>query len=190
MICNADDGKDVLVHALDLVERLGRPTVNHPRLIMDTDRETIARRLADIPYCIIPKTSRVAGSALTNIALNKEFAGFHLPLLVRVAGSHGGDDFGKFDDWDDIVDFVSENLKAVYYVIEYINYRSEDGFFRKYRIIFVDGEIFPYHLAIHDDWKVHHFRTDMANHAWMRKEEERFLDDMGSVFNANTPGRA
>ena len=184
MICNADDGKDVLVHALDLVERLGCPTVNHPRLIMDTDRETIARRLADIPYCIIPKTIRVAGSILTNIASSKEFAGFHLPLLVRVAGTHGGDNFGKFDGWDDIVDFVCENPRAIYYVIEYINYQSEDGFFRKYRIIFVDGEIFPYHLAIHDDWKVHHFRTDMANHAWMRNEEERFLDDMGSVFDA------
>lgn len=102
---------------------------------------------------------------------------------MRVAGTHGGDDFDKFDNWDGIVDFVSDNLEATYYLIEYINYRSEDGFFRKYRVIFVDGEILPYHLAIHDDWKVHHFRTDMINHAWMKKEEECFLDDMGSVFN-------
>ena len=190
MICNADDGKDILPQALDLVERLGRPTINHPRLIMNTDRETISRRLADIPGCVVPRTIRVAGSVLTEAALNKAFAGFHLPLLVRVAGTHGGDDFDKFDDWDDIVDFVSENPDATYYVIEYINYRSNDGFFRKYRVIFVDGEIFPYHLAIHDDWKVHHFRTDMANHAWMRKEEERFLDDMGGVFNVDTAERA
>jgi glutathione synthase/RimK-type ligase-like ATP-grasp enzyme len=83
-----------------------------------------------------------------------------------------------------VVDFVSGNPEATYYVIEFINYRSDDGFFRKYRVIFVDGEIIPYHLAIHDDWKVHHFRTDMANHEWMRKEEERYLQDMGSVFDA------
>ena len=183
MICNADDGKDVLTYALDLVERLGRPTINHPRLIMNTDREMISRRLVDIPGCRVPRTIRVAGSVLTEAALKKDFVGFHLPLLVRVAGTHGGDDFDKFDDWDDIVEFVSEDPDATYYVIEYINYRSKDGFFRKYRVIFVDGAIFPYHLAIHDDWKVHHFRTDMANHAWMRKEEERFLDDMGGVFN-------
>jgi hypothetical protein len=55
--------------------------------------------------------------------------------------------------------------------------------FRKYRIIFIDGEILPYHLAIHDDWKVHHFRTDMVNHPWMRFEEERFLENIGGVFN-------
>jgi hypothetical protein len=53
-------------------------------------------------------------------------------------------------------------------------------------VIFIDGEIMPYHLAIHNDWKVHHFRTDMADHAWMRQEEERFLADMGSVFDSNS----
>ena len=184
MICNADDGKDILPQALELVERLGRPTINHPRLIMNTDRETIARRLAHIPSCAIPRTVRVAGAVLTKAALNREFAEFSLPLLVRVAGTHGGDDFDKADDWDDIVAFVSENPEAIYYLIEYVDYRSDDGLFRKYRIIFIDEEIFPYHLAIHDDWKVHHFRTDMANQKWMRMEEERYLQDMGSVFSA------
>jgi len=183
MICNADDGKDVLPQALELVERLGRPTINHPRLIMATDRETISRRLADIPNCVVPRTIRVVGPVLTEAALNKAFVDFHLPLLVRVAGTHGGDDFDKVEDWDEVVDFVAKDPEATYYVIEFINYRSDDGFFRKYRVIFVDGEILPYHLAIHDDWKVHHFRTDMANHEWMRREEERYLNGIDSVFN-------
>jgi tetratricopeptide (TPR) repeat protein len=184
MICNADDGKDVLVQALDLVERLDRPTINHPRLIMQTDRETVARRFAGIPGCVVPHTIRVAGPVLAEAAAKQEFPGSPLPLLVRVAGTHGGDDFDKFDNWDDIADFVAQNPEANYYLIDYIDYQSHDGFYRKYRVIFVDGEILPYHLAIHDDWKVHHFRTDMANQAWMREEEERFLADMGGVFNA------
>jgi tetratricopeptide (TPR) repeat protein len=183
MICNADDGKAALAQALNLVERLGRPTVNHPRLIMNTDRETIARHLADIPYCIVPKTLRIAGPVLTKSILDRDSLGFHLPVLVRAAGTHGGDDFAKCDDWDRIIDFVARSPEAIYYMIEYLNYRSADGFYRKYRVIFIDGEIFPYHLAIHNDWKVHHFRTDMANHAWMKKEEERFLDNMGCVFS-------
>jgi tetratricopeptide (TPR) repeat protein len=184
MICNADDGKEILVDALDLVQRLGRPTINHPRLIMNTDREAIARRLVGVHDCVVPRTVRVTGPVLMEAALNKEFAGCRLPQLVRVAGTHGGDDFDKFDNWDAIADFVSAKPEANYYLIDYIDYRSEDGFFRKYRVIFIDGEILPYHLAIHDDWKVHHFRTDMANHAWMRQEEERFLVDMSGVFNA------
>jgi tetratricopeptide (TPR) repeat protein len=184
MICNPDDGQDTLACALVLVERLGRPTINHPRLIMNTDRESIALRLADIPFCVIPRTLRVAGPVVTEAASNEGFAGFRLPLLARVAGPHGGDDFDKFGNWDDIANFVSASPDANYYLIEYLDYRSTDDFFRKYRVIFIDGEILPYHLAIHNDWKVHHFRTDMANHAWMRQEEERFLADIGVVFDA------
>jgi tetratricopeptide (TPR) repeat protein len=184
MICNADDGKDMLVLALDLVERLGRPVINHPRLIMNTDRESIAQRFADISDCVVPGTVRVSGAAVTEAASRQEFEGFHLPLLVRVAGTHGGDDFDKFEKWPEIAEFVAKRPEAIYYVIEYIDYRSTDDLYRKYRIIFIDGEIMPYHLAIHNDWKVHHFRTDMADHAWMRQEEERFLEDPGSVFNA------
>jgi tetratricopeptide (TPR) repeat protein len=185
MICNADDGEDMLMRALDLVQRLGRPTINHPRQVMNTNRENIARRFAGIPHCVIPRTARVSGAAVTQAALDEEITGFRLPLLVRVAGTHGGDDFDKFDNWLDIAEFVAKRPDANYYLIEYIDYRSLDGLFRKYRVIFIDGELMPYHLAIHNDWKVHHFRTDMANHAWMRREEERFLEDMGGVFNAS-----
>jgi tetratricopeptide (TPR) repeat protein len=184
MICNADDGEEMLVEALALVEHLGRPTINHPRLIMNTNRESIARRFGKIPDCVVPRTLRVAGPIVAEAALNKEFQEFHLPILVRVAGTHGGDDFEKFDDWDAIADFISRHPEAYYYMIEYVDYRSLDGYFRKYRVIFVDDEIMPYHLAIHDDWKVHHFRTDMANHDWMKKEEEHFLEDIGGAFTA------
>ena len=32
-------------------------------------------------------------------------------------------------------------------------------------------EILPYHLAIGNDWKVHHLSTDMVNQPWMQREE-------------------
>jgi tetratricopeptide (TPR) repeat protein len=184
MLSNPDDGADALRLALDLVERLDRPTINHPGLILNTDRETIARRFAAIPHCVSPNTVRVSGPELAAAAAVGEFAGFQPPLLVRVAGKHGGDDFEKFDDWAGVAGFVAGNPTVNHYLTEYIDYRSDDGWFRKYRIIFVDGELLPYHLAIHDDWKVHHFRTAMAEHAWMRLEEEQFLAAMDSVFSA------
>ena len=50
-------------------------------------------------------------------------------------------------------------------------------------MILVDGVLgLPYHLAIHDHWKVHHFRTDMGNQHWMQDEEAAFLDDPAAVF--------
>ena len=183
IIADADNGMGILPFALDLVERLDRPTVNHPRLIMDTDRETVARRLAGISLCHIPKTKRLTGAVLAEAAANNILAGFTMPLLVRLAGYHGGDDFEKFFDLNAITEFVSKRLEADYYLSEYVDYRSSDGFFRKYRLIYIDGELLPYHLAIHDDWKVHHFRTDMDNQAWMRQEEEAFLKNPHLVFD-------
>ncbi len=61
------------------------------------------------------------------------------------------------------------------YLIEYIDYRSTDGYFRKYRFIFVGTDMLPYHLAIGSDWKLHHDSTDMGEHPWMQQEELAFL---------------
>ena len=87
IISDADNGMDILPFARDIVERLGRPTVNHPRLIMNTDRETVAQRLVGIPLCHIPKTKRFAGRVLLEAVNNKILDGFTMPLLVRFAAT-------------------------------------------------------------------------------------------------------
>ena len=55
-----------------------------------------------------------------------------------------------------LASFLAERPGEDCYLIEYIDYRSADGHFRKYRFIFVDADILPYHLAIGSDWKLHH----------------------------------
>jgi len=157
--------------------------VNHPDLVINTGREVIARLITDIPLCHIPMTIRLAGSLIAEAMYNKCLDGFVMPLLVRLAGNHGGDNFEKFFDLQSITTFVAKHPDADYYVTEYVDLCSADGFFRKYRFFFIDGALLPYHLAIHDDWKVHHFRTDMVNQAWMRQEEETFLSATHVVFD-------
>jgi hypothetical protein len=44
--------------------------------------------------------------------------------------------------------FLRQRSVADRYFIEYIDCRSSDGFFQKYRFIFVHGQFLPYHLAI------------------------------------------
>ena len=55
---------------------------------------------------------------------------------------------------------------------------------RKYRVMFVDGTLYPLHLAVSADWKVHYFSADMARNAAYREEEQRFLVDMPGVLGA------
>ena len=183
MISDADNGKEVLPFAQDIADRIGRPTVNHPNRIIGTDRETIAGLLSGIELCRIPKTVRISAEEMAAPDWQKLIEKFDFPLLIRCAGTHGGDDFEKVGDIAAIGTFVSSHPGSNFYVIEFADYRSADGYYRKYRLICLNDEILPYHLAIHDDWLVHHFRTDMANQEWMRKEEEAFLKDPHRVFS-------
>jgi tetratricopeptide (TPR) repeat protein len=166
----------------DLVERLGLPTVNLPRQVRQTTREIVARLLDGIPGCRIPKVLRLPAEVDPSTALEAA-AAFAMPILVRPAGTHGGDDFEKFDNPSDVAGFVGRRPDAEHYLIEYLDYRSADGHFRKYRFIFVGDEILPYHLAIGLDWKLHHDSTDMIDHPWMQREEEAFLNNPTAVFN-------
>ena len=104
-------------------------------------------------------------------------------MLARPVGTHGGDDFEKIEDPAALSAFLAQRPDHDHYLIEYIDYRSDDGYFRKYRFIFVDGQILPYHLAISGDWKVHHVSTDMANQPWMQQEEAAFLNNPAGVFS-------
>jgi hypothetical protein len=54
--------------------------------------------------------------------------------------------------------------------------------FRKFRVMFVDGRLYPLHLAISPDWKVHYFTADMAQSEANRRHDAEFLADMTSVI--------
>ena len=184
MIGDADNGAQVLPFAVDLADRLGLPVINHPRAVLGTSREAMAARLAGTPNARIAKTVRLSADVLAHAATNGALDGLSLPLLVRTAGTHGGDAFEKVDTLEPIAAFVARHPGIDFYVTEYVDYRSADGLFRKYRFICIDGELLPYHLAIHSDWMVHHFRTDMANQRWMQQEEEAFLARPHEAFDA------
>jgi hypothetical protein len=64
----------------------------------------------------------------------------------------------------------------------FVDYRSADGFYRKYRVMFVGGVAFACHLAISPRWMIHYYNAAMAEHQWMRDEEARFIGDLDAVF--------
>jgi tetratricopeptide (TPR) repeat protein len=185
LISDADQAQSLLPLAADLVDRLDKPTINHPGKIQRTTRDAVAELLAGIPGSGIPKALRHQAGADCSAAALQAALSFSFPVLARPVGTHGGDDFEKVETTAELSAFLSQHPEIDHYLIEYIDYRSADGFFRKYRFIFVDDQILPYHLAISNDWKVHHVSTDMVNQQWMQREEEAFLNDPAIVF---TPG--
>jgi tetratricopeptide (TPR) repeat protein len=182
LVSDADQTGDLLPLAADLVDRFGLPTVNHPRKVAQTTRDAVAKLLAGIPHCRVPQALRLKANSDHSEAALKAMLPFTSSCLARPVGTHGGDDFEKVEDLAGLSAFLSQRADHDHYLIEYIDYLSVDGHFRKYRFIFVDDQILPYHLCIGRDWKLHHINTDMAHHAWMQQEEAAFLGDAGAVF--------
>jgi tetratricopeptide (TPR) repeat protein/glutathione synthase/RimK-type ligase-like ATP-grasp enzyme len=184
LISDADQARAVLPAAARLVEKLGKPVINDPGRIRHTTRDAVARLLPGISGCRIPRLLRLDAGADVSAAALAKLLPFSFPVLARPAGTHGGDDFEKIASLSDLANFLGSRPDSDHYVIEYIDYASADGHFRKYRFIFVGDEILPYHLAIGNDWKVHHLSTDMVNQPWMQREEAAFLARPGAVFMA------
>jgi len=184
LISDADQAQALFPLVTKLVDRLGLPTINPPRKIQPTTREGVARLLDGIAGCRIPKVLRL-NADVDPIAAREALASFAMPVLVRPTGTHGGDDFEMFDDVNKAAGFMARHPGAEHYLIEYLDYRSADGHFRKYRFIFIDDEILPYHLAIGLDWKLHHDSTDMIDHGWMQREEQAYLTDPMAFFTSS-----
>jgi tetratricopeptide (TPR) repeat protein len=182
LVSDADQTEALLPLATELVDRLGLPAINHPRKVQQTTRDAVATLLQGIPGCRVPQALRLKGGADRSEPALKAMLPFSATALVRPVGTHGGDDFEKVEDLAALSAFLSQRPDHDHYLIEYIDYVSADGHFRKYRFIFIGDQILPYHLCIGRDWKLHHINTDMAHQPWMQQEEEAFLNDAGAVF--------
>jgi hypothetical protein len=153
--------------------RLNRRVLNPPGRVACTRRDRLAGLLAGIPGVVVPEIWR--GRWVERGATNMT-----LPLLVRPAGQHGGVGLqlvATDEQWATL-DFAADE---VVYVTRFHDYRSADGYWRKYRMIFVDRRSYPYHLAISPNWLVHYFSAEMTAD-WKLQEERRFLADPAAVL--------
>uniref|UniRef100_UPI00374CC53C ATP-grasp domain-containing protein n=1 Tax=Undibacterium sp. TaxID=1914977 RepID=UPI00374CC53C len=106
-----------------------------------------------------------------------------LPLIVRPVDSHGGAGLVRIDTQQQLRQ-CSTALSGPVYITRFVDYRSADSWYRKYRMIFVDRKPYPYHLAISQHWMVHYFNADMEAHAWKLQEEKDYLEHPEKVLGA------
>ncbi|HLH87040.1 MAG TPA: tetratricopeptide repeat protein [Xanthobacteraceae bacterium] len=177
-IGDADRGAPFFARAAQFCRTLSRPLINPPERVARTRRDALPALIKDIPGLVTPRIRRVARADLAMVAAATERP--DRPLLVRPAGSHGGDDLVRIDDRGELAGYADKAPADEYYVSDFWDYRGADGFFRKYRLIFVDRKVFPYHLAITSHWLAHYWRAEMTG--WMRAEEEAFLADFRRTF--------
>jgi hypothetical protein len=169
------------------VARWPRPILNPPRLVCNLDRDKLHRQLDGIEGLDIPATAAVTRTQLSEIARsNTGFAeiaaDLKLPIIVRPRGSHAGVGLAKLDDGAAIGRYLAERPEQEFFVSRFVDYANEDGLFRKYRVVFVDGRPYACHMAIADRWDIWYLNAGMSNSASKRLEEETFMRTFDDDF--------
>jgi glutathione synthase/RimK-type ligase-like ATP-grasp enzyme len=183
-IGDVDVAEEALIAAETLLKLTSAPVVNPPAAVLATSRCQNALRLKNLPGVVTPATAAFQRSVLAGpdgpAALLQE--GFAFPLLLRAPGFHMGKHFVRVESAETLMAAVAELPGAELLAIEYLDACGADGYSRKYRVMMIDGQLYPLHLAISPHWKIHYFSADMADRADHREEDGKFLTDMSNVL--------
>jgi glutathione synthase/RimK-type ligase-like ATP-grasp enzyme len=188
LIFNAIGDSDLCQPALEaairLTARSKAPVINDPSAVMRSGRIENAAQLSALPGVVTAKTLAVDRAVLSSFEAADWIAdhGFAFPLLLRSPGYHTGRNFVLVEQAADLAHAAAELPGDELLVIEYLDARGQDGNARKYRVMMIGGKLFPLHLAISQNWKVHYFTSDMADKPDHRAEEMAFLNDMRAVL--------
>jgi hypothetical protein len=175
-IGDADLADESLVAAQQMVARSEAPVLNSPAAVRLTTRSANASRLTGLEGVVVPMTH----------TMPREMAGPSwqpaYPVLLRTPGFHTGRHFVKVDRAEDLAAARASLPGELLTVIQYLDARGSDGKSRKYRVMMIDGELYPLHVAVSGDWKIHYFTAEMAESDAHRAEDEVFLSDMPRVL--------
>jgi tetratricopeptide (TPR) repeat protein/glutathione synthase/RimK-type ligase-like ATP-grasp enzyme len=183
-IGDADLCDEALRAACRLVAQNKAPVINDPRAVMKTGRIDNATRLRTIEGVRTARTIAIPRSVLTSPdgASLLSARGLSFPLLLRSPGYHTGRNFILVQHASDLAGAAAGLPGEELLAIEYLDARADDGRARKFRVMLIGGRLYPLHLAISKDWKVHYFTSDMATEPEHRREEADFLENMPAVL--------
>jgi glutathione synthase/RimK-type ligase-like ATP-grasp enzyme len=174
---------DICSRALAMVGRIAdqvlRPCFNHPSAVARTTRDGVASLLHGIERLIVPKTIRVERTSPAHVREAAREADLRYPILVRVVGSHGGEDRVQIER-PEAMDEINqlEHKGRSLFLTEFHDFASPDGLYRKFRVVIVGDDIFVRHCVVASHWSVHgRHRVEGAD-----KEEEEVFEAFDSEW--------
>ena len=183
-IGDADLSREALAAAKKLVASSSAPLLNAPSAVIATGRADNSQRLSNIPGVIAPAMVNLPREILLSPDVDTVLArhGLTFPLLMRTPGFHTGRHFVLIDKAAALSDAIANLPGTELTAIQYLDSRGADGKVRKYRVMMIDGELYPLHLAISSHWKIHYFTAEMADRAEHRAEDAEFLENMPAAI--------
>ncbi|MGA3037523.1 MAG: tetratricopeptide repeat protein [Vulcanimicrobiaceae bacterium] len=185
-IGDVESDSAALAVAKRIVARTNAPVINRPESVAHTGRLEQSMRLGLLEGVrtshIVPVSRERLCQADSDVLVRD--LGFEFPMLLRSPGFHNGFFFEPVDRPDQLRAVASQLLGDEVFLISFEDTRSADGMMRKYRVMCIDGVLYPIHLAVSPKWKVHYASSQMHESARFRAEEAKFLSDPSSVVGA------
>lgn len=184
---DTDASRPFLLHIERCLGDWPGPLLNLPQSIMGLERDQLAMTLRGVDGLVLPDTVRTSRTELVRLGRGELqpcdlLEGFDFPLVLRPVGSHAGRDLELIESRDLIADYLDGCADSEFFASTYIDYRSRDGAFRKYRLVFIDGEPFACHMAIADQWRIWYMNAGMDASREKRAEEQRFMQHFDLDF--------
>ncbi len=184
---DSDECREALRKIDRAASRWPRPLLNPPHLVGNLDRDKLHRLLSGVEGLDIPVTASATRAQLQELARPDArpadlAAEFEFPIIVRPLGSHAGVGLARIDDRAAIGRYLAGRPEPEFFVSRFVDYAGDDGLFRKFRIVVVDGRPYACHMAIADRWDIWYLNAGMAFSESKRREEETFMRTFDRAF--------
>jgi hypothetical protein len=158
-----------------------KPLLNAPAHIARLTREGTWELLKSAPGVMMPMNAAISRSDLTRIAqgaraVEDVLAGARFPIIARPEDSHAGKGLEKLDDCAALAAYLAARSERDFSIAPFIDYRSSDGLYRKYRIALIGGRAYACHMAVSQHWMIHYLNAEMRQRAERRAEEAHFFE--------------
>jgi glutathione synthase/RimK-type ligase-like ATP-grasp enzyme len=189
-IGDADSSSVALSEAKKLINQLSKlsekPIINEPDQVLKTGRLANFERFGGLAGVRVPRSLVISRAQLVseNNEIKKIENDLCFPVLIRSLGFQTGKHFELIESADVFLDAMVKLPGDEFLVMEFLNAKDDNGFFRKYRVMFIGGQLYPVHLALSQFWKVHYFSAAMKDSPRNRAVENHFLNDMKAHLGA------
>jgi hypothetical protein len=160
--------------------RWPRPVLNDPARIRMLSRDWLAGALAGRPGLTVAPTVRISRAALERGEMPVGY-----PALLRPLESHAGHDLMRVAGPADLAAFLATVGGDAFFATRFIEYRGRDGWYRKYRVAFIDRVPFLCHMAASERWMVHYLNAGMDESPAKRLAEAQAMAEFRTGFAAH-----
>ncbi len=184
-IAESERSKPLLAQLAQQLHAWPKPVINRPERIAQLSRDTVSAMLQNMPGIAIPLTAQISRddfSRLNEQTLATVLADGVFPIIARPLDSHAGQGLEKIDSAEQISTYLQTHAQSEFAISRFVDYRNADGWYRKYRVVLVDGKAYAGHMAISEHWMIHYLNAHMSESQQKRDEEAHFMQEFDDGF--------